>query len=134
MSCGETWRYLGAGGKREVTDPGPCTNLYHNYQGANRHNLTAYVCCFHWSMVLGPATGCPLDDKDKHALETFHYAHTDQENIFAPPVELLCPACDGKLHVEGSNPTDTIVGCIDCGCGCFVKNKEPVDAAKETPA
>jgi hypothetical protein len=23
-----------------------------------RHNLTAYVCCFHFTAVLGPATGC----------------------------------------------------------------------------
>lgn len=23
-----------------------------------RHNLTAYVCCFHFTELLGPATGC----------------------------------------------------------------------------
>ena len=26
-----------------------------------RHNLTAYVCCEHWTMILGPLTGCDRD-------------------------------------------------------------------------
>lgn len=26
-----------------------------------RHNLTAYVCCRHFTEVLGPATKCPND-------------------------------------------------------------------------
>jgi len=26
-----------------------------------RHNLTAYVCCEHWTMILGSFTGCSDD-------------------------------------------------------------------------
>jgi hypothetical protein len=129
MSCGETWRYLNAGGKREVTDPGPCSSPYHCYRGMYRHNLTRYVCCFHWTLILGAATGCPLTDKDKHALETFRYAHQkDEGNIFALTVELLCPSCDGKLVLEGVNDINAIVGCTECGTGCHFSSKEKPDA------
>lgn len=32
-----------------------------------RHNLTAYVCCFHFRQVVGPACGCgkPVDSSDE---------------------------------------------------------------------
>lgn len=127
MSCGETWRYQNAGGDREPTAPRTCTNMYHYSRGANRHNLTSYVCCLHWSIILGPATGCPLDEKDKRALDMFRYAH-DPDPGYSPPVEILCPRCDGKMRVEGSNPINVLIGCLDCGCGCFVANKEKADA------
>jgi hypothetical protein len=131
MSCGETWRYPNAGGTRESTSPGACKELYHHVMGPNRHNLTAYVCCFHWMMVLGPAAGCPLSDKDKHALEVYRYAW-DPDPGYSPPVEILCPRCDGKMKVEGANPINIVAGCLECGCGCYMANKDKVDAAKET--
>lgn len=127
-SCGMAWRYREAGGEREVSDPGPCRDVYHHYRHANRHNLTSYVCCFHWTMILGPATGCPLSDGDMRALAEFRRAHVDDGNIFAPPVELFCPSCNGKLKCEGGNPTNMMIGCTSCGLGCFVEN---VDAKKE---
>lgn len=37
-----------------------CSNPYHiAEQGVPRHNLTAHVCCEHFTVILGPATGCP---------------------------------------------------------------------------
>jgi len=35
--------------------------IMHDDPNPNRHNLTAYVCCKHWKMVLGDYTGCPDD-------------------------------------------------------------------------
>jgi hypothetical protein len=105
--------------------------MYHHSIGANRHNLTAYVCCFHWMMVLGPAAGCPLNDKDKHALDVYRYAHADHsDNIFAPTVELLCPSCDGKLALEGVNDVNAIVGCVECSVGCHFSSKAKPDATR----
>lgn len=127
MACGETWRYISAGGTREVTDPGPCHDMYHHFRGANRHNLTSYVCCFHWTLILGAATGCPLDDNNKRALDLFKYA-CDQDHGFGPPVELRCTACRGPLKVEGANPTNVVIGCTACGIGHYVENKDKPDA------
>ncbi len=39
-------------------------------------------------------------------------------------VELRCVACRGPLKVEGSNPTNVMVGCTACGTGHHVANKE----------
>lgn len=30
----------------------------------NRHNLTNYVCCSHFTFILGRATGCFKEDED----------------------------------------------------------------------
>jgi len=124
MSCGETWRYPSAGGRREVMDPGPCHDMYHHNRGPHRHNLTSYVCCFHWSLILGSATGCPLGDNDKTTLTEFRRACTDDGNIFAQTIELRCVACRGPLRIETSSPTNTLVGCTACGVGHHVKMKE----------
>lgn len=35
-----------------------CRNLHHTIIGFPRHNLTAYVCCSHFTMILGSATEC----------------------------------------------------------------------------
>ena len=60
MYCGE--RYV----SREI-DPvraeaavKKCPSFFHlGGPHAQRHNLTAYVCCEHFTMILGRATGCP---------------------------------------------------------------------------
>lgn len=59
MSCGSTWQM------RDNTNPeqpNDCTASYHRFGGAfaQRHNLTAYVCCKCFTRILGPATGCPV--------------------------------------------------------------------------
>ena len=58
-SCGETWRMGGVTGRPDGASD--CAAVYHIMGGptAQRHNLTAYVCCIHFTMLLGPATGCP---------------------------------------------------------------------------
>lgn len=38
-----------------------CGNITHSIFGPARHNLTAYVCCAHFTMILGSATGCPSE-------------------------------------------------------------------------
>lgn len=58
--CGTTWRQRGVTGKPH--DANDCIATYHIMGGptAQRHNLTAYVCCDHFTLLLGPATGCPV--------------------------------------------------------------------------
>lgn len=112
------------GEARQYPDTACGNTIYHCGGGPNRHNLTSYVCCFHWSLILGPAAGCPLDDNDKVALQEFRRACTDDGNIFAPTIELRCVACRGPLKVEGSNQTNVMIGCAACGIGHHVANKE----------
>jgi hypothetical protein len=33
--------------------------ILHDDPNPSRHNLTAYVCCEHFTMIVGPAAGCP---------------------------------------------------------------------------
>jgi len=62
--CGSTWRYWddkNEQGQRILGLPkNDCHGAFHTF-GPNRHNLTAYVCCEHFTQVLGPATNCPRD-------------------------------------------------------------------------
>ncbi len=51
-------------------------------------------------------------------------ACTNDGNIFASTIELRCTACRGPLKVEGSNPTNVMIGCTACGVGHHVANKE----------
>lgn len=37
----------------------PCGDFFHHTTGPVRHNLTAYVCCAHFTMIVGTAAGCP---------------------------------------------------------------------------
>lgn len=64
MLCGSTWYQARHPGEApSQTDPAfSCGDSYHRFGGpiAQRHNLTAYVCCEHFTMILGGATGCPL--------------------------------------------------------------------------
>lgn len=59
MQCGSTWQ---ARDTVNPEQPNDCTATYHSFSGpqGQRHNLTAYVCCQHFTMLLGPATGCPV--------------------------------------------------------------------------
>lgn len=115
MLCGET---------RQYPDTVCGNTIYHCGGGPNRHNLTSYVCCFHWSLILGPAAGCPLDENDARTLAEFRRACTDDGDVFAPTIELRCVACRGPLEVEGSNSTNVMIGCTACGIGHHVMNKE----------
>jgi len=62
MSCGE--RFIS-----DVIDPdgakaakAKCNSFFHiSGPHAQRHNLTAYVCCGCFTKILGPATGCPSE-------------------------------------------------------------------------
>lgn len=40
-------------------DGGHCTGIAHHFTGPVLHNLTAYVCCVHFTMIVGTAAGCP---------------------------------------------------------------------------
>lgn len=128
MQCGEQYVSDMIDPRGSALAKSKCGSYFH-HRGphAQRHNLTSYVCCFHWSLILGPATGCPLDDKDKSAMLVFRYAH-DPDRGFGPLVELVCPSCNGKLRVTGENPTNVIIDCTACGTGCFVTHKEKSDA------
>lgn len=57
MVCGETYIHHEA----ETVHP-KCSSMYH-FTGplGQRHNLTAYVCCRHFTLLLGAATGCPVE-------------------------------------------------------------------------
>lgn len=130
MLCGERWRYYDEKddqGIRVVGVPkNDCKGSYHLFGGptAQRHNLTSYVCCFHFTLILGAATGCPLDGSDARALAEFKRACTDDGNIFAPTIELRCVACRGPLKIEGANTTNAVVGCMVCSLGYHIENKE----------
>jgi hypothetical protein len=39
-----------------------CADFFHHTTGPMRHNLTAYVCCAHFTMIVGTASGCPAAD------------------------------------------------------------------------
>lgn len=60
MLCGE--RFVS-----DVVDPDRaqdsqenCPSFFHFAgPGSQRHNLTAYVCCHHFTMIVGKASGCP---------------------------------------------------------------------------
>lgn len=72
MSCGETWRYWqdknDQGARVVGTAKNDCKGAFHLFGGptAQRHNLTAYVCCGCFTKILGPATGCPAVDSKKN--------------------------------------------------------------------
>jgi len=62
--CGSCWRYWedrDESGRRVLGLPkSDCRGSFHLFGAHNRHNLTAYVCCEHFTQVLGAATGCEL--------------------------------------------------------------------------
>lgn len=57
-----------------------CSDFYHIASGPSRHNLTSYVCCFHFTLLLGAMTRCPL----------------------APSPPLSSPCCDADLVAIGT--------------------------------
>jgi hypothetical protein len=68
MSCGK--RYV----SREIDPKGAeeavknCPSFFHLAgPHAQRHNLTAYVCCGCFTKILGRATGCPTTDGENDA-------------------------------------------------------------------
>lgn len=48
----------------------------HDDPQPNRHNLTAYVCCRHFKMLLGPAAGCKTE---YHQHPNSHFATGEQD-------------------------------------------------------
>lgn len=53
-AVGEACRICGAGAAHKLGEEIP-----HDDPWRARHNLTAYVCCRCFRMVLGPAVACP---------------------------------------------------------------------------
>lgn len=69
--CSCRWKlvsviYHGDGGEQikhhKRTPEQSCDHVYHDVIGTPRHNLTAYVCCAHYVMIVGTAGGCPPGD------------------------------------------------------------------------
>lgn len=59
--CGATWVYGRDPEPLETPVDVRCPSMYHMAgPAAQRHNLTAYVCCQCFTRILGPATGCPV--------------------------------------------------------------------------
>lgn len=65
MSCGTSWKQVDDEiGHLFIPPPKGaevCADWYHHVRGSPRHNLTAYVCCAHFTMIVGSASGCPTD-------------------------------------------------------------------------
>ena len=66
MACGEQYVSEVISPERHKAAIEKCRNTFHLFgPGSQRHNLTAYVCCGCFTKILGPATGCPVEQTKK---------------------------------------------------------------------
>jgi hypothetical protein len=103
----------------EIFDDDPCHISLGGIKATSRHNLTAYVCCYHYTLIVGSFSGCPLSGSDRNALMLHNAVNTAKEAIlFDPPVGVPCPRCNGELVYACNNLAEThaFLSCTD-GCG-----------------
>lgn len=82
-----------------------CGNFAHSVVGPARHNLTAYVCCAHFTMIVGTASGCPIDRCAAWRIPGARVPWTIDTAI--PAVALQCVLARGHAG-EHAHPSFTI--------------------------
>lgn len=66
MECGDVFVSEAISPERAKAAIMKCKTMFHIAgPHAQRHNLTAYVCCGCFTKILGPATGCPVQQDKK---------------------------------------------------------------------
>lgn len=94
-SCkGEKCRICGIPATHKVGE-----EIQHDDPNPERHNLTAYLCCTHYRLVVGPAAPCaspePLVAMRHPAEVCGNCAGTGRS---------LCASCDGRGYRESLSP------------------------------
>lgn len=125
IRCGASWMYdRGEDGQRAIRDPDKCKGIRH-LTGPNgqRHNLTAYVCCFHFYMIVGAYAGCPLTKSETEHL-AYIRAYTDPDNVWDNCRNVKCENCHEDLKFDTFNIKSTLafVICDNCGQASTLAN------------
>lgn len=104
-------------GKDTPTASDECKASYHTFGGptAQRHPLTAYVCCFHYSMIVGKWSGCELTDNQR-AMLAYIKTYTDPDSGYDNPRMIKCVNCYEDLELESLNSKGNraFISCPTC--------------------
>jgi hypothetical protein len=102
-----------------------CPNVAFHKQ-PQMHNLTAYVCCFCYTTIMGPASECQLSDTEKYSLAYRRsYTKNPEEDGLENCHYIRCIKCHHALLFTGFNAANTLafIDCPSCQTCSVVDNQ-----------